>query len=152
MEPTIQVKRTTTNDADFHELIKMLDHELWDELKEDQATYDQFNFVPDIKTAVLVYVGREAVACGCFKPFNENKVEIKRMYVKKAYRRKGLSRVVLGELEVWAKEKGFTAAVLETSIHFDKAINLYESSGYQNIPNYPPYFGLAESVCMGKKL
>ena len=46
-KPTI--KRTTANDKDFQWLIKQLDNELWNELKEDQATYDQYNKVPDIK-------------------------------------------------------------------------------------------------------
>jgi hypothetical protein len=34
-------KRTTADHPDFIALIKQLDHELWDELKEDQATITQ---------------------------------------------------------------------------------------------------------------
>ncbi len=34
-------------------LIKQPNHELWNELKKDQGTYDQYNKVPDIQTAVV---------------------------------------------------------------------------------------------------
>ena len=152
MQSHYQLKRTTTADEDFQHLVRQLDHELWNELHEDQATYDQYNKVPDIKTAVLIYDGEQAVACGCFKEFNSTTIEIKRMYVEKPHRGKGLSKMVLQALEAWAKELGYRTAILETSIHFATARLLYETSGYVIIPNYPPYVGLEESVCMGKEL
>jgi len=152
MQHKIEIKRTTTADKDFQDLVKLLDHELWNELKEDQATYDQYNKVPDIKTALVIYTGHEPAACGCFKGFNEDTVEIKRMFVKKPFRGLGLSKSILQELEAWALEQGYKQAVLETSIHFTVARNLYSSNGYTIIPNYPPYQGLEESVCMKKAL
>ena len=130
----------------------MLDHELWVELNEDQATYDQYNKVPDIETVVLVYAEGQPVACGCFREFDPETVEIKRMFVKKSWRGKGLSKMVLRELEAWAIENNFRYAVLETSINFLPARQLYERAGYSIIPNYPPYVGFEESVCMKKTL
>lgn len=150
MQPVFKLKHTTTSDLDFQYLINLLDHELWNELNEDQGTYDQYNKVPQIKTAVVLYVEEKPVACGCFKPFNEATVEIKRMYVKKEFRGNGFSKQILHELETWAKELGYQQAVLETSIHFGTAKNLYESSGYKTITNYPPYVGLSASLCMQK--
>lgn len=147
----INLKRSTTADPDFQLLVTLLDHELWVELKEDQATYDQYNKVPDIKTAVLIYADKEPVACGCFKVIDAETVEIKRMFVQKNVRGKGLSRLVLHALEEWAKEMRYRFAILETSIHFANAIQLYKTSGYAVIPNYPPYVGLEESVCLKKE-
>lgn len=152
MEQNFFLKRTTTADKDFQFLVTRLDHELWDELKEDQATYDQYNKVPDIKTALLIYINEEPAACGCFKEFDAETVEIKRMFVQKIYRGLGLSKKILGELEQWAIEKNYSQVILETSIHFKTARKLYETSGYAIISNYPPYVGLAESVCMKKRL
>jgi GNAT superfamily N-acetyltransferase len=148
----VSLKRTTTDDEDFKLLVKELDHELWVELKEDQATYDQFNDVINIQTAVVVYISNEPVACGCFKKLDVYTVEIKRMFVRKSQRGKGLSRQVLSELERWAREQNYKYAVLETSIHFETARNLYTSTGYKVIPNYGPYVDLAESICMRKEL
>jgi GNAT superfamily N-acetyltransferase len=146
------VKRTTANDTDFQLLAMQLDHELWVELQEDQATYDQHNKVVNIPTAVVVYSNSQPVACGCFKKFDNNTVEIKRMFVRKEYRGKGISKTILSELEQWAKEDNYAFAVLETSIHFQTARNLYTSNGYEIIPNYEPYTNLPESVCMKKEL
>jgi GNAT superfamily N-acetyltransferase len=74
------------------------------------------------------------------------------MFVCKEQRGKGLSKKILKELESWAKEKNYRYAVLETSIYFATARNLYTTSGYEVIPNYGPYAGLPESVCMKKQL
>ena len=81
MNTGVKIKRTDSNDPDFQLLITHLDYELWNELKEDQATYDQYNKVPDVKTAVVLYVNDKPVAIGCFKEYNKVTVEIKRMFV-----------------------------------------------------------------------
>ena len=142
----------TTADGDFRLLIAHLDHELWNELNEDQLMYDQYNKVADIKTAVVIYFNGMPAASGCFKKYNENTIEIKRMFVEKEHRRKGLSKIMLQELEGWAGELGFQYAVLETSIHFKAARTLYSNAGYRVIENYDQYRGLEESVCMKKQL
>ena len=152
MQTGNQILRTTTDNGDFQHLIRLLDHELWNELNEDQATYDQYNKVPEIRTAVLLYQYAEPVACGCFKEIDRQTVEIKRMFVKKEARGKGYAKLVLTELEGWASSLGYQFAILETSIHFATAKQLYQTSGYRVIPNYPPYENLVESVCMKKQL
>ena len=152
MENGLSIKRTHGSDPDFQLLISHLDQELWNELKDDQATYDQFNKVPDIKTAMVIYINDIPVASGCFKKFDDNTAEIKRMFVEKEFRGKGISRIVLDELERWASESGFINAVLETSVRFKAARSLYENAGYKIIPNYGQYKDLAESVCMKKEL
>lgn len=149
---SFQIKRTTTDDPAFVHLTALLDHELWVELNEDQATYDQYNKVPALQTAVVVYAGKEPVACGCFKHFDKETIEVKRMFVKKDFRGKGLSKQVLAELESWAMSEGYQYAVLETSIHFATALHLYKGAAYGVIPNYPPYVGLPESICLRKNL
>jgi hypothetical protein len=146
------IKRTTSNNKDFQWLIRQLDNELWNELHEDQATYDQYNKVPDLNTAVVVYINDEPAASGCFKKYDDNTVEIKRMFVVKAYRGKGLSKIILTELENWAIESDYKYALLETSIHFAPATALYKKAGYKIIPNYDQYKGLEESICMKKEL
>lgn len=150
--PDSIIKRTTANHRDFIHLVSLLDHELWVELQEDQATYDKYNKVTDIKTAIIIYEDNKPIACGCFKEYDEKTVEIKRMFVDKSHRGKGISKMILQSLESWAIEQGFAFAILETSIHFNIAQTLYKHSGYKIIPNYAPYEGLEESVCMKKKL
>ena len=152
MNESLIVKRANSNDPGFQLLVSHLDYELWNELKEDQATYDQYNKVPDLPTVVLIYSNERPIACGCFKKYDDNTAEIKRMFVEKEYRGRGISKLILDELEKWAKESGFLFALLETSIRFTAARGLYLNSGYGVIDNYDQYAGLEESVCMRKKL
>lgn len=152
MEKGLTIKRTNSADPDFQLLVSSLDHELWNELNEDQATYDQYNKVPDLPTVLVLYINDKPVACGCFKQYDEDTVEIKRMFVEKEFRGRGISSIILGALEEWAIESGFSNAVLETSVHFKVARSLYTGAGYQVIDNYDQYAGLEESVCMKKRL
>lgn len=152
MNESLIIKRTNSSDPDFQVLVSHLDHELWNELREDQSRYEQYNKVPDLPTVVLIYVNKIPIACGCFKKYNDDTAEIKRMFVEKQYRGKGMSKFILDELERWAKESGFSFAILETSIRFKAARGLYTIAGYTIIENYGQYTGLKESVCMKKEL
>lgn len=151
MNEQLVIKRTNSIDPDFQQLVLRLDNELWNELKEDQATYDQYNNVPGLDTVIVIYCDKRPVAIGCFKKYSGDTVEIKRMFVEKEHRGKGFSKLVLNELEKWAEESGFSHAMLETSVHFKAARNLYLKAGYAIIENYDQYKGLDESVCMKKQ-
>lgn len=152
MKEQVTIKRTNSDDTDFKQLIGQLDNELWNELNEDQDTYDQYNKVPGLDTVIVIYENDRPVAIGCFKKYNDDTVEIKRMFVEKGQRGKGFSKLVLEELERWAAESGFRYAILETSVHFKAARSLYTNAGYTIIENYDQYNGLDESVCMKKEL
>ncbi|MGZ8559113.1 MAG: nitrate reductase associated protein [Chitinophagaceae bacterium] len=152
MNEQLTIKRTDSNDIDFQQLVGKLDNELWDELKEDQAKYDQYNKVPGLNTVIVIYAGEKPVAIGCFKKYSDDTVEIKRMFVEKGYRGKGISKLLLKELETWAVESGYQKAILETSVYFTTARNLYMNAGYTKIENYGQYKGIDDSVCMKKEL
>jgi hypothetical protein len=152
MKDQPKIRRGGCDDPGFQLLVSRLDHELWNELKEDLGTYDQYNSVKGLQTAVIAYVGTMPAAIGCFKEFSKDTVEIKRMFVDKEFRGKGLSKRILSELEQWAIELGYHYAVLETSVRFEAARQLYAGEGYIIIENYDQYKGLTESVCMKKEL
>jgi GNAT superfamily N-acetyltransferase len=101
---------------------------------------------------VLAVDAGTAIACGSFRPYDATSVEIKRMYVAPPARRRGIASALLRELEAWARERGFTAAVLETGTGQPEAQALYERSGYKHVDQFPPYVGLPLSVCMRKTL
>lgn len=146
------IMRTNSENREFIALIRLLDSELKDRYGALQSEYDHFNVIEPNNTVVIAYSGNRAVGCGCFKAFDEFSVEIKRMFVKPAYRKKGLARKILSDLEKWAAESGFSAAVLETGKNQPEAIAMYESSGYLRIPNFGQYAGMPNSVCMKKRL
>jgi putative acetyltransferase len=57
-------------------------------------------------------------------------VEIRKMYLLRDYRGRGLGRYVLGELEQAIKSRGFREIWIETASVLVEAVGLYENSGY----------------------
>ena len=129
-----------------------MDRELWERYEEVQAQYAKHNIVENIKTAVVLYADSIPVGSGCFKRFDDQSIEIKRMFVTEQSRGKGFSKRILEELENWGAELGYKRAVLETGLKQPEAIALYQGFGYSRIPNYQPYVGLPQSVCFKKEL
>lgn len=148
----ITLKRTNSDDIDFIDLVALLDQDLAIRDGEDHAFYNQFNKTDKIKHAVVYYENDIPVGCGAFREKESDMTEIKRMYVHPDYRKKGIASAILKELEIWAKEVGYTYTILETGKNQPEAINLYQKQDYTIIPNYPPYEQMDNSVCMKKTL
>lgn len=146
------LKRTDSSHKDFQDLVKLLDADLAVRNGEDQAFFDQFNKLDTIKNCIVVYINEVPAACGAIKKFDEETVEIKRMYTHPNFRKKGLATAIVKELEKWAKELNYKKAVLETSLEQNEALSVYEKSGYERIPNYGQYIGIEKSVCYEKFL
>ena len=148
----IILKRTDSNDLDFLALVAMLDKDLLDRYGDLQSTYSRYNHLLNLETVLVAYQDDTPVGCGCFKKFNDDAVEVKRMFVKTELRGKGIAHQILAGLEAWAHEKGFDQAVLETGNNQPEAIRLYEKADYKIIPNYGQYSGMETSICMRKAL
>ena len=149
----MRLKRTDSNDKDFHSLVELLNKDLLDRYGELQAFYNQFNQIDNIPNVVIAYLYDMPVGCACFKKFDATTVELKRMFVKEAARGKGVGTAVLTELEKWAAQLGYTAMVLEHGNKQPEASKLYQKQGYTVIPNYGQYIGMEEtSICRRKML
>lgn len=146
------ILRTDSSNTDFIALVALLDADLALRDGAENAFYKQFNGIAVLNHCVVYYDNDVALACGALKPFNEESMEIKRMFVSGASRGKGIASLLLTELENWTKELGYTSCVLETGLRQPEAVALYKKNNYQRIPNYPPYEHIANSVCFGKKL
>jgi len=145
-------KKTDATNKDFHQLIKELDQGLLDNYQEAQSYYDQFNKLDDIKHVIVSYDGDKAIACGSIKRFDEERMEVKRMYVSPKERGRGLGTSVLLELENWAKSLGYKKCILETGTLQVEAIALYKKKGYTVVDNYGQYIGMETSICFEKEL
>ncbi|OAB27668.1 Ribosomal protein S18 acetylase RimI [Flavobacterium fryxellicola] len=152
MNDTIKIVRTTSENLDFVHLIAVLDKSLWERYPELKANYWGNNILELNPNVIVIYKDNKAVGCGCFKKYDTNAIEIKRMFVSPEARGMGLAQTVLQELELWALDSGFTFSVLETLSKQKEAIALYQKSGYEIVENYEPYVGLSNSICMRKKI
>lgn len=146
------LKRTNSSDNDFVLLVKQLDKYLTVVDGDDHEYYHQFNGIDSLNHVVIAYLNNEAVGCGALKPFDNNSIEIKRMFTLPETRGQGVASKILHELECWGKELGFEYSVLETGKRLPDAIGLYQKKGYVMTPNYGQYVGMENSVCFKKEL
>ena len=148
----LELRRTDADNPDFIQLVKLLDADLKIRDGEDHAFYAQFNKIDHIKYVIVAYWEGRAVGCGAIKYFDEQRMEVKRMYIREDYRGRGFASRILVALEAWASELQFHSCILETGINQPEAIGLYKKRGYAIIPNYGQYRGVDTSYCFGKQL
>ncbi len=123
------------------------------ELREADGGLDgQVTYVRDGASYLVVVVDGRAVACGAVQGHAPGSGEIKRMYVRPAYRGRGIARQLLTALEELGAVHGYTELRLETGTYLPAAVALYTSAGYEPIPVYGEYVGNPYSVCFAKRL
>ena len=148
----IRLVRTNSGNQDFIKLVNQLDAFLAEIDGEEHAFYNALNKTANMKTVVVAFDNDQPVACGAIREFDKDSMEVKRMYTLPSHRGKGIAKLVLQELERWTLELGYAKCILETGKRQPEAIQLYEKSGYQSIPNYGKYLNVENSVCFQKQL
>jgi GNAT superfamily N-acetyltransferase len=101
---------------------------------------------------VIGYWDSQAAGCGAFRPYDQTTVEIKRMFVKPEFQRRGIARAILGAVETEARKRGYKRSILETANRQPEAVALYRSCGYLEIAKNGHYIDSARSLCFEKTL
>lgn len=127
----------------------------------DDSPAEVADFKPPNGHFVVGYLGGVPAAMGGWRRLGErpglpssSTAEIKRMYVTPAARGRGLSRLVLAELETSARAGGLDWLVLETGQPQTSAVLLYRTSGYREVDGtaYGHYLAEPDAVHLGKSL
>ncbi|WP_280153674.1 GNAT family N-acetyltransferase [Piscinibacter sp. XHJ-5] len=89
---------------------------------------------------LLAFVDSALAGCGALRPLPEsdyaNACEMKRLYVRPAFRRFGLGRVIAQALLDEAQQAGYSEVLLDTLDDMEAARELYASLGFEEIPPY----------------
>jgi len=89
---------------------------------------------------LLALVNGKAAGCGAMRSFPDadysNACEMKRVYVKPAFRSIGLGRQIAMQLIDEACSIGYSCMLLDTLDEMEAARGLYESLGFEEIPPY----------------
>jgi ribosomal protein S18 acetylase RimI-like enzyme len=104
-------------------------------LNEDMQKLDKF--LPPNGCLLLASQNDEVVGLGCLKKLKDDIGEIKRMYVKSKYRKKGIGKAILQQLLVEAGEVGYARVWLDSARFMKAAHAMYRSQGFQEIEPYP---------------
>jgi GNAT superfamily N-acetyltransferase len=94
------------------------------------------SIAPPDGVLLLVTVDGEPVAIGGVRDLDGPVAEIKSMYTAPAARGRGIGRRMLTRLEEVAAARGCKASRLDTLEKLAPACALYESAGYERIPDY----------------
>ncbi|MGM9491625.1 GNAT family N-acetyltransferase [Ideonella sp. YS5] len=91
-------------------------------------------------TLLLAYVDGELAGCGAMRPLSDvdyaNACEMKRLYVRRAFRRFGLGRLLAEALLDHAVQAGYSVMLLDTLDDMEAARELYATLGFEEIPPY----------------
>ena len=89
---------------------------------------------------LLAFVDGELAGCGAMRPLAEvdyaNACEMKRLYVRRAFRRFGLGRLLAQALMDRALQAGWSCMLLDTLDDMEAARGLYEALGFEEVPPY----------------
>jgi GNAT superfamily N-acetyltransferase len=91
---------------------------------------------PPTGSYLVGWVADDAAAGGGLRLITPAVAEIKRMYVRPAFRRQGIGRALLAALEAEAMRLGASVVRLDTGSKQGFAEALYEQSGYLPIASY----------------
>jgi GNAT superfamily N-acetyltransferase len=79
--------------------------------------------------------------------------EVKRLFVGKEARGRGIARRIMADLEAVARDAGAKRLILQTGDRQPEAVALYQRTGYQRIEIYEPYVTtFTFSRCFEKRL
>ncbi|MET8676966.1 GNAT family N-acetyltransferase [Streptomyces sp. NPDC004647] len=125
----------------------------------DLTPMDPAQFDPPRGLYLVVYDGGRPVASGGWRAqeeseegYSDGDAELKRMYVVREARGRGLARRILAALEDSAELAGRRRMILETGIKQPEAIALYTSSGYRPTRKFGLYRCEKDSRCFAKPL
>ena len=108
-----------------------------------------------IKEGVAFFVLRVdhvPAGCGGIKLFGREFGELKRMYVRPEFRGRKYGELLVEHLARHAQANSIALLRLETGIHQQAAIRLYERLGFRRIPPFGPYTDAPLSRCYEKSL
>lgn len=97
-------------------------------------------YAPPGGVLLLAYLDGQLAGCGALRALHDvdypNACEMKRLYVRRAFRRFGLGRVVAQALIDRAARAGYSTMLLDTLDDMEAARGLYTSLGFEEVPPY----------------
>ena len=140
---------------DAQELLRLSDAYLEDLYPSESNHLASIAELSDHSTVFLgIYDGENILGCGAVRVMEDDGQygELKRVFIKEAYRGQGLSKQLIIALESFLIDRSISVIRLETGIHQIQALGLYKQLGYQIREPFGAYELDPLSIFMEKKL
>jgi ribosomal protein S18 acetylase RimI-like enzyme len=102
-------------------------------------------YAPPRGCLLLACAGNEVAGCVALRPLELHICEMKRLYVREAWRGCGVGRALGAAIVQRAQQRGYKAMRLDTIATMRPAISLYKALGFQEITAY--YENPLQDVC-----
>ena len=142
---------TDENDERFLKLVCELDRGYYERIGDELSKYDSYNEFKDPHTVMLALDDGTAVACASYRAFDEDSVEFKRVFVKKAYRKRGIAYSLITQLEKLAVEEEYEYSYIVTGKNNEPAVRLYEKLNYTLTEKFGQFRDDDAVICMKKE-
>ena len=148
----MEVHFVSADSADFRALAARLDDYYFALVGDIQLQYAEPNRPENMSALAVAYDGETPVACGAWKAVDAETAEIKRIYVKPEYRRRGVATALIRTLEKNAAASGRRKLILETAVDTQNSHSLYLSLGYTVRAYYGSPAGAENCLCFEKEI
>lgn len=131
-------------DALAADYIRLYGEEYGEEAASEVTRYPAARFAPPEGAFLLLQRDGVTIGGGAFKSYGPATAEFKRIWVHDDFRRQGLARTILVELEARAARQGYRRVYLTTGFRQAAATALYRNAGYT--PLFDPDGDLSKLV------
>jgi len=113
---------------------------------------EEFAGIPTTRYMSVAESGSTIVGyCGVFLPAPGVEADILTVAVLPEYRRQGIAKEFMRQIEQWSQERGASAMMLEVEHSNESAIELYKSLGYMKISVRMDYYGPGKDAFVMRK-
>ncbi|HJS54860.1 MAG TPA: GNAT family N-acetyltransferase [Chitinophagaceae bacterium] len=121
----------------FREYEKELNEDICFQSFEEELSSPLKKYGPPTGDLLLAYWEDEVAGCiALTKLKDDGACEMKRLYVKPAFRKNRIGKLLVEDLLNSAKERNYTKMRLDTFFKLQPAVHLYQQFGFKNISAY----------------
>lgn len=148
----MEFRFVSPDSADFRGLAAALDAYYFTLVGDIQRKYAEPNRPENMNALLVAYAGETPIACGAWKAVDGQTGEIKRIYVRPEYRRRGVATALIQALEEDIAASGRHKLILETAVDTTGSHALYLSLGYTLRDYYGSPAGAEHCLCFHKEI
>ena len=126
----MNIQPISITDTTVLELFSQHDDFMIEFLGEDSHYYTRYTENEKIENVWVVYVENLPAGCIAYRTKADGVGEVKRLFLLKEYRGKGISKELMKAIEAHARSLGCTGLFLDTRITLEPAVSLYRIYGF----------------------